>query len=83
MGFNSRQKKPSLFNLFKFRKARRVDHDAMDDARRVWPSDEDRVRWVADPAIDRKAQDFITKTYKNIVLDSEPHIVTVNPAGKV
>lgn len=56
--------------------------DAMGDVR-VWPSDEDRVRWVADPAINEKAKKFIDKIHRNIVSDSEPHIVTVNPAGKV
>lgn len=88
MGGNSRQKKSSTFSVFSFFKFRKAgkgrDRPDMDDGgSRVWPSDEDRVRWVADPAIDKKAQEFIAKIHRNIVSDSEPHIVTVNPARNV
>ncbi|PON69573.1 hypothetical protein PanWU01x14_086960 [Parasponia andersonii] len=84
MGGNSRQKKSSssasfsVFNLFKLRRTRRSeeDHCPMQDngpiaSSRVWPRDEDRVRWVAEPGIDRKAEDFIAKIHRNIATDSE------------
>lgn len=65
------------------------DHDEyyyMDDepsARKIWPSDEDRVRWVADPAINRKAEDFIAKIHRNYIVSdiSESQTVTVYPSG--
>ncbi|KAI3448427.1 hypothetical protein Pfo_005092 [Paulownia fortunei] len=60
MAGNNRQKKSSfsLFSFFKGRssRARRVD-DTWDEyvkAYKVYPSDEDRGRWVAEPGLTRK-----------------------------
>ncbi|RZB65211.1 hypothetical protein D0Y65_041317 [Glycine soja] len=39
--------------------------------RRMFASDEDRKHWVAEPGIDRKASDFITKYYAKRVTDSQ------------
>ncbi|KAF7836862.1 uncharacterized protein G2W53_011721 [Senna tora] len=41
--------------------------------RRIFASDEDRERWIAEPGIDRKASAFIAKYYANRVSDSEHH----------
>ncbi|KVH88092.1 hypothetical protein Ccrd_024521 [Cynara cardunculus var. scolymus] len=52
----------SFFSIFRSQKARR-DEGKFDDilkAYRVYPSDQDGVRWVADPAIDRKASSYIS-----------------------
>ncbi|KAK7354530.1 hypothetical protein VNO80_19995 [Phaseolus coccineus] len=38
--------------------------------RRMFASDEDRGRWVAEPGIDRKASDFIARYYATRVTDS-------------
>ncbi|CDP15174.1 unnamed protein product [Coffea canephora] len=60
----------SFFSMFKT-KSRRAD-DMKDDymkAYKVWPSDEDRGRWVAEPGIDRKASAFInsrTERWKSV-----------------
>ncbi|KAM6578547.1 hypothetical protein CsatB_030384 [Cannabis sativa] len=79
----------SIFNIFKS-KRRRSSSSSSDDyyhhhqeevasARsRVWPSDEDRGRWVADPAINRKAEDFIAKIHRNIATDFEPKTYTIS-----
>lgn len=72
MAGNNRQKKSSgssfsLFSLFKGRnssRARRGD-DTRDEyvkAYKVYPSDEDRGRWVAEPGIDKKASAYISLT---------------------
>ena len=79
---NNRQKKSSssVFNLFKLKRNRRVDDYAMEDApsaRRVWPSDEDRVRWVAEPGIDQKAADFIARVHRNINIASDSELKTI------
>ncbi|GFP80395.1 hypothetical protein PHJA_000182900 [Phtheirospermum japonicum] len=70
-GNNSRQKKPSfsLFGLFKGKSSSR-SRGGGDDYRdyeyvkayKVYPSDEDRGRWVAEPGIDKKASAYITLT---------------------
>ncbi|XP_020228508.1 uncharacterized protein LOC109809578 [Cajanus cajan] len=39
--------------------------------RRIFASDEDRGRWVAEPGIDRKASDFIARYYATRVTDSQ------------
>ncbi|KAI9122806.1 hypothetical protein K1719_005909 [Acacia pycnantha] len=38
---------------------------------RIFASDEDRGRWVAEPGIDRKASAFIARFYASRVSDSE------------
>ncbi|KAF8387595.1 hypothetical protein HHK36_026248 [Tetracentron sinense] len=45
--------------------------DAAGNGRRVRPSDDDKVRWVAEPDIDNKASAFIAKFYETRVSDSE------------
>ncbi|KAG5625877.1 hypothetical protein R3W88_003161 [Solanum pinnatisectum] len=54
----------SFFGLFKSKNSsRREDNYSRDDcvkAYKVWPSDEDRGQWVADPGIDNKAALFIS-----------------------
>ena len=42
-----------------------------DSGRRIFASDEDRGRWVAEPGIDRKASAFIDRFYATRVTDSE------------
>lgn len=60
----------SFFSLFK-NKPRR-EYEVKDDfvrAYKVWPSDEDRGRWVAEPGIDMKASAFIssrTERWKSV-----------------
>lgn len=71
MAGNNRQKKHSgssfsLFGMFKSRNSRskRVD-DSRDEyvkAYKVYPGDEDRGRWVAEPGIDKKASAYISIT---------------------
>lgn len=73
-----------MFSLFKSRKARRSDQnddDAMSGPR-MYPWEPDGVTWVADPAINKKAGDFIDRIHNYISSDTEPLTVTVNPAGK-
>ncbi|OIV97323.1 hypothetical protein TanjilG_07075 [Lupinus angustifolius] len=41
------------------------------NGRRIFASDEDRGRWIAEPGIDRKASDFIARYYASRVTDSE------------
>ncbi|KAB2621706.1 hypothetical protein D8674_023888 [Pyrus ussuriensis x Pyrus communis] len=85
----NRQKKSSFsfFNMFKSRRPhnRRGD-DMMEDsymsARKVWPSEEDRGQFVAEPGIDNKAAAFIDRIHKNIVSEYECQTLTVNPDGK-
>ncbi|KAI5658350.1 hypothetical protein M9H77_27143 [Catharanthus roseus] len=57
----------SFFGMFKSKNSssrnRRVEYETKDDfmkAYKVWPSDEDRGRWVAEPGIDKKASAYIT-----------------------
>ena len=71
MAGNNRQKKPSsflsAFGLFKSRKGRGGYHEFYNKVTRDWPSDEDRGCWgVAEPGIDRKAEDFIAQCRKRI-----------------
>lgn len=67
-GNGSRQKKPSsfsLFGLFKSKRSRRGDEYRAEEyvkAYKVYPSDEDRGRWVAEPGIDKRASAYIADT---------------------
>ncbi|CAL0306914.1 unnamed protein product [Lupinus luteus] len=47
------------------------DYYYEDNSRRIFASDEDRGRWVAEPGIDKKASAFIANFYANRVTDSE------------
>lgn len=86
MGGN-RQKKSSFsfFSLFKTSRRSRRGDDMVEDlytsGRRVWPSEEDRGRWVAEPGIDNKAAAFIDRVHKSIVSESDCQTLTVNPAA--
>ncbi|CAA3009086.1 Hypothetical predicted protein [Olea europaea subsp. europaea] len=71
MAGNNRQKKSSspsfsLFNIFKGKSSRTSKWDSTRDdslkAYKVWPSDEDRGQWVAEPGIDQKASVYISTT---------------------
>ncbi|KAL8545317.1 hypothetical protein ACS0TY_005483 [Phlomoides rotata] len=80
MAGNSRQKKSSfsLFSLFKSKRmSKRVeDFSSREEdyyevkAYKVYPSDEDRGRWVADPGIDKKASAYISSTTNKWELNS-------------
>ncbi|XP_044478075.1 uncharacterized protein LOC123205211 [Mangifera indica] len=80
MGGNKQKKGFSVFNMLKFRKSKPSrDEYAREEntgsGRRVWPSDEDKGSWVAEPGIDRKAQDFIAKFHAIRYSESELHAV--------
>ncbi|KAE9609964.1 hypothetical protein Lalb_Chr07g0181571 [Lupinus albus] len=47
------------------------DYYYEDNGKRIFASDEDRGRWIAEPGIDNKASAFIAKFYANRVTDSE------------
>lgn len=70
-GDNYKQKKShGLLNMFKTKRARRNDDvswlsDDFMKPYRVYPSDEDRGRWIAEPGIDKKASAFIAMTQAN------------------
>lgn len=75
----NRQKKSSsgFFSFFKIftskNKSRTGYYDGTytDSGRKIWPSDDDKGNWgVAEPNINRRAEDFIRK-YKNRVSESE------------
>ncbi|KAJ8752242.1 hypothetical protein K2173_003878 [Erythroxylum novogranatense] len=89
---NSRQKKSfssgslSLFSFMKPSRRPRRGYEAggnCDDAMnesKVWPSDEDKVRWVADPRINTKASAFIDRFHATRL--SEPERQVPKAAGK-
>jgi len=77
MGGNNRQRKSSgspfsLFSMFKRGSATKKVNEAYKNnywdepprPRKVFPSDEDRGYWVAEPGIDRKASAFIAKFHE-------------------
>ncbi|KAI6684502.1 hypothetical protein NL676_030415 [Syzygium grande] len=76
--YNTKISSPSFSfsNLFRPRRsaaARRVD-DARDDAvapRKIWTSDYDKGRYVAEPGIDRKATAFIDKVHESHFVEYE------------
>ncbi|KAL9686563.1 hypothetical protein QQ045_030955 [Rhodiola kirilowii] len=80
MGGNRRQqRKPSssgfsvLFGFVKSTRPQKVYGESWDEAvaaKKIWPSDEDKYRWVADPKINIKATAFIDR-FKNRVSESE------------
>ncbi|KAH7834665.1 hypothetical protein Vadar_018389 [Vaccinium darrowii] len=56
----------AVLNMFKTKRvsSRKVEDSSWDDSMRyykVWPSDEDRGRYVAEPGIDRKASAYIAR----------------------
>ncbi|KAL9672235.1 hypothetical protein QQ045_028485 [Rhodiola kirilowii] len=89
MGGNRRQQRKSSssswFSLFGFMKSSRpqkVYGESWDEAvaaKKIWPSDEDKYRWVADPNINIKAAAFIDK-FKNRVYESEHQTVAAYPS---
>ncbi|KAK3415954.1 hypothetical protein EUGRSUZ_H01323 [Eucalyptus grandis] len=78
MGNNNRQKKSStssssffsLMSLFKPRRPRQDDAREMDSMKpmKIWPSDYDKGRYVAEPGIDKKASAFIAKFHETRVI---------------
>ena len=81
MGGNNRQQKKSsspfsFFNMFKAKRysSKVVEDNSWDDSvkyYKVWPSDEDRGRYVAEPGIDRKASAYIAKIRTQCVADHD------------
>ncbi|KAL4556332.1 hypothetical protein LXL04_038980 [Taraxacum kok-saghyz] len=64
MGRNKWQKKPSftILNIFKAKKARGNEDAEWEEyvkAYKVFSSDQDGVRWVAEPGIDKRAGAYI------------------------
>lgn len=47
-----------------------------DSTRKIFASDEDRGRWVAEPGIDNKASAFIARFYATRATDSEQQIAS-------
>ncbi|KAI6695447.1 hypothetical protein NL676_023157 [Syzygium grande] len=83
MGSNSRQKSSSSFSftsLFKSRRPPRRD-DAWEgdsaSSRKVYPSDYDKGRYIAEPDIDKKATFFIAKFHETRASESECHVIAV------
>ncbi|KAH6835929.1 hypothetical protein C2S53_002770 [Perilla frutescens var. hirtella] len=67
MAGNKKRSSFSFFSFFKGRSSssRRGEYETRDEyvkAYKVYPSDEDRGRWVAEPRIDEKASAYITHT---------------------
>ncbi|KAG8369018.1 hypothetical protein BUALT_Bualt15G0106600 [Buddleja alternifolia] len=70
MGGNNRQRKSfSLFSFFKGKKTSRprsgddvIRDEYVVKAYKIYPGDEDRGRWVAEPGIDNKASAYISLT---------------------
>ncbi|KAL3814603.1 hypothetical protein ACJIZ3_015871 [Penstemon smallii] len=59
--FNGNNKSSSSSSSSR-RSSRRGDGDDYIKAYKVYPSDEDRGRWVGEPGIDRKASAYISST---------------------
>ncbi|KAJ1402991.1 hypothetical protein SESBI_27597 [Sesbania bispinosa] len=65
----------SLCGIFKSCFSSRDDYYYYEDSsRRIFASDEDRGRWVAEPGIDKKASAFIARFYASRATDSEHQI---------
>ncbi|KAJ0013179.1 hypothetical protein Pint_21855 [Pistacia integerrima] len=80
MGSNKQKKGFSLFSMFKPKGPRRSSgesawEDNTGSGRRVWSREKDNGSLVADPRIDRKAQDFIAKFHATRFSESELHAV--------
>ncbi|EOY30389.1 Uncharacterized protein TCM_037619 [Theobroma cacao] len=79
MGGNKQKKSFSFFSFFKAKKDRREDHSysAAEDVwstRKVYPSDEDNtLRVVAEPGIDKKASAFIANFHATRVSEAIHH----------
>ncbi|KAK1386317.1 hypothetical protein POM88_024052 [Heracleum sosnowskyi] len=69
MGGNRHKKSFGIFSIFKSTRTRRSKEvSGMDDcvkSYKVYPSDEDRGRWVAEPGIDKRASAYIAITQRN------------------
>lgn len=53
-----------LFGLSRRTRYRDVEEESPKHINRIFPSDEDRGRWVGEPDIDRKATEFITRFHE-------------------
>ncbi|CAJ2661001.1 unnamed protein product [Trifolium pratense] len=63
----------SIFNIFSSKNKSRRGYYDYEYGRKTWPSDEDKGNWgVAEPNINRRAEDFIRK-YKNRISESESY----------
>ncbi|KAG6590516.1 hypothetical protein SDJN03_15939, partial [Cucurbita argyrosperma subsp. sororia] len=92
MGGNRHKKASSSFSFLAFFKSKRsrkgdgYDHgstwDDLSYPSKVWPSDADKHHhWVAEPGIDRKADDYIKRIHLSRVLETKNQTVTVAPSG--
>jgi hypothetical protein len=83
MGGGKKKSSSGFFSIFKFFSSKnkyRGGYYDYDSGRKTWPSDEDRGNWgVAEPNINRRAEDFIRK-YKNRISESERY--QVDPAAE-
>ncbi|KAK3415943.1 hypothetical protein EUGRSUZ_H01334 [Eucalyptus grandis] len=82
MGGNNGQKKSSssflLMSMFKPRRARRDDAwEGNVSSKKIYPSDYDKDRYVAEPRIDKKATAFIAKFHETRVMESECQVITI------
>ncbi|KAK3415944.1 hypothetical protein EUGRSUZ_H01333 [Eucalyptus grandis] len=83
MGSNNRQKKSSssfsLKSLFKPQRARRDTASEVDSSssKKIYPSDYDKGRYIAEPGIDKKATVFIANFHKTRVLEPEHQVIVV------
>ncbi|KAH6761141.1 hypothetical protein C2S52_008175 [Perilla frutescens var. hirtella] len=62
MAGNKKRSSFSFFSFFKGRSSSSQRGEYETRAYKVYPSDEDRGRWVAEPRIDEKASAYITHT---------------------
>ena len=74
MGGN-KQKKSSFFSFFKVKSGHKdYSYSAGEDTRKVYPSDEDNtLRVVAEPGIDKKASAFIANFHATRVSEAIHH----------
>ncbi|KAK3415945.1 hypothetical protein EUGRSUZ_H01332 [Eucalyptus grandis] len=83
MGGNNRQKKSSssfsLMSMFKPRRARWDDawEGYSESSKKIYPSDYDKGKYVAEPGIDKKATAFITKFHETRVMESERQVMAI------
>ncbi|KAL3725752.1 hypothetical protein ACJRO7_030737 [Eucalyptus globulus] len=83
MGGNNKQKKSSssfsLMSLFKPQRGRRDNASEVDSviSKKIYPSDYDKGRYVAEPGIDNKATVFIANFHKTRVSEPERQVIAV------
>ncbi|KAK3415946.1 hypothetical protein EUGRSUZ_H01331 [Eucalyptus grandis] len=83
MGGNNRQKKSSSsFSFMSMLKPRRAQRDDAWEgesvsSKKIYPSDYDEGKYVAEPGIDKKATAFIAKFHKTRVMESELRVISI------